>query len=106
MEAQRQCIHRLGAMESLIRLAPWIELFGSNVTLREVEPEVEALLINRIGNMASYFIVPIDACYQLVGVIRTRWRGLSGGSEVWQAIAEYFDNLDRRTSRAAEATRV
>ena len=94
-----------GVMESLIRLAPWLDLFGGDAALRDMEPEVEALMVNRIGSSASYFIVPIDACYQLVGVIRTKWRGLSGGGEVWQAIGEYFSNLDRRASRVAEATR-
>jgi len=37
--------------------------------------------------------VPIDKCYELVGLIRTNWRGLSGGSEVWEAIGQYFAKL-------------
>lgn len=93
-----------GAMESLIALPKWEELFGSSGVLSRVEPEVEALLVNRIGDRAMHFIVPIDACYQLIGVIRTKWRGLSGGAEVWQAIADYFAGLERRATRVAEAT--
>ena len=35
---------------------------------------------------AQYYIVPIDECYRLVGLIRMHWRGLSGGTEVWKEI--------------------
>ena len=31
-------------------------------------------------------IVPIDQCYRLSGLIRLHWRGLSGGSEVWEEV--------------------
>lgn len=94
-----------GAMESLIGLAPWEELFAREPALRGSVPEVEALMVNRISDAPLYFIVPIDACYQLVGLIRTKWRGLSGGKEVWQAIADFFADLDRRAIRASGATR-
>ena len=49
---------------------------------------------NRGGeNERSHYIVPIDTCYELVGLIRLKWKGLSGGEEVWQAIAEFFAGL-------------
>lgn len=85
-----------GAMESLIGLPPWQELFGSEPVFAGIEAEVEALLVNRIGDKPAYFIVPIDACYRLVGLIRTKWHGLSGGGEVWQAVAEFFADLENR----------
>jgi hypothetical protein len=44
--------------------------------------------------------VPIDECYGLVGLIRTRWRGLSGGKEVWLEIDDFFEDLDRRSKPA------
>jgi hypothetical protein len=87
-----------GPMESLIGLPAWEELFGGDSALARVEPEVEALMVNRIGDEEAYFIVPIDACYRLIGLIRTKWRGLSGGGEVWQAIAEFFSDLNRRAT--------
>lgn len=93
-----------GAMESLIELPPWHDLFGRNAELARVEPEVEALIVNRIGNSAMYFIVPIDACYRLIGLIRTKWRGLSGGGDVWQAIADFFADLDRRATHVEGAS--
>jgi len=41
--------------------------------------------------------VPIDECYGLVGLIRTQWRGLTGGKEVWAEIARFLEALDRRS---------
>lgn len=88
-----------GAMESLIALPPWKDLFGREPALCNIAPEVEALIVNRIGTAPAYFVVPIDSCYRLVGLIRMKWRGLSGGGEVWQAIAEYFKELEHRARK-------
>ena len=38
-------------------------------------------------------VVPIDACYELVGLVRQYWAGFQGGDEVWQRIDEFFDQL-------------
>ena len=43
------------------------------------------------------WIVPIDVCYALVGLIRTHWRGFTGGAEVWRELDKFFDGLDRRS---------
>jgi Family of unknown function (DUF5947) len=93
-----------GAMESQIRLPEWNELFASEPALSNMEREVEALIVNRIGSEKSYFIVPIDACYHLVGLIRTKWRGLSGGAELWQAITEFFAELGKRATHVGEGS--
>lgn len=85
-----------GATESMLDLAAWEELAADNPAVRAMQPDVEALLVNRIGAAREHFIVPIDECYRLVGLIRSKWRGLSGGSDVWQAIGEYFERLRRR----------
>jgi hypothetical protein len=45
--------------------------------------------------------VPIDDCYRLVALIRTRWRGLTGGREVWEELARFFDDLDETAAVAA-----
>ena len=88
-----------GAAESLLRLDAWEELAANNPELKEMQPDVEALLVNRVGATREYFIVPIDECYKLVGAIRVHWRGLSGGSVVWGEISHFFDELRRKGER-------
>jgi hypothetical protein len=92
-----------GVMESLIELPGWNELFTGHPSLSEVQPEVEALLVNRIGDRNAYFIIPIDAAYRLVGLIRTKWRGLSGGPDVWTGIADFFAATERQATPIREA---
>ncbi len=87
-----------GATESLLSLEAWSEIARQNPALLKMEPDVEALLVNRIGHAreftkAEYYLLPIDQCFKLVGLIRSGWRGFSGGSEVWQKIAEFFNAL-------------
>ena len=88
-----------GAMESLLSLESWEALVGDNPILQDLEPDVEALLINRIRNAREHYIVPIDACYQLVGLIRTSWKGLSGGDAAWEAIDAFFAEVRAKCER-------
>ena len=64
--------------------------------LGELQPDVEALLVSRARDMNEHWLVPIDDCYELVGLIRTRWRGFARGEEVWAAIEGFFDDLPTR----------
>jgi hypothetical protein len=97
-----------GPTESLLELDAWAELERANPVLGELERDVEALLVNRSRGARQYFLVPIEDCYSLVGLIRTRWRGLTGGREVWEEIEAFFDGLASRskelTSEREEAT--
>jgi hypothetical protein len=86
----------LGATESQLELSAWSELERENPVLGELEPDVEALLVNRGRGAREHFIVPIDDCYSLVALIRSRWKGLAGGSEVWDEIGAFFDRLHRQ----------
>jgi hypothetical protein len=85
-----------GAAESLLRLDAWEEIVAANPELGDLQPDVEALLVNRVGAARQYFLVPIDECYKLVGLIRLHWRGLSGGSKVWGEIGQFFDELRQK----------
>lgn len=88
-----------GPTESLLSLDTWNDIVQQNPALAEMEPDTEALLVNRLEHVrqgSEYFLVPIDRCYELVGLIRSRWRGLSGGTEVWQEIRRFFDELKER----------
>lgn len=93
-----------GATESLLSLGAWEELAAENPILHELEPDVEALLVNRLQDTGAYYRVPIDECYRLVGLIRANWRGLSGGQEVWREIAQFFARLDERATVRGEQT--
>ena len=86
-----------GAMESALDLEYWGAIVERNPVLKNFQPDVEALLVNRVSDSPSYYRAPIDHCYRLVGIIRTQWRGLSGGSEVWKQIDEFFRNLAARS---------
>ncbi len=73
-----------------------VEIADANPELQNLAPDVEALLVNRVGATREYFIAPIDECYRLVGLIRMHWRGLSGGAAVWGEIGRFFDDLRRK----------
>jgi hypothetical protein len=87
----------MGATESQLELDAWSQLEADNPVLAELEPDVEALLVNRARGARRQWLVPIDDCYRLVAVIRTRWRGFTGGKEVWLELGRFFDDLDRRS---------
>ncbi len=85
-----------GATESLLSLESWGDIAAQSPALQAIKPDVEALLINRVGPAREYFLAPIDECYRLVGLIRLHWRGLSGGAEVWKEIQGFFTALKSR----------
>lgn len=85
-----------GPTESLLDLESWGEIVRNNPVLDEMEVDTEALLVNRLGGVSEYYLLPIDECYKLVGLIRTNWRGLSGGADVWEAIGKFFAGLKEK----------
>jgi hypothetical protein len=82
-----------GPTESLLTLDAWGAVAARNSALATMEPDVEALLVNRIGEARDHYLAPIDRCYELCGILRMHWRGLSGGEEVWREIREFFARL-------------
>ncbi len=82
-----------GATESLLPLKAWHSLIANNLPLARMEPDVEALLVNRVGAKREYYLAPIDVCFELVGLIRIHWRGLAGGEIVWGEIDKFFSRL-------------
>jgi hypothetical protein len=85
-----------GATEALLPLEAWPALVELNPVLREMLPDVEALLVNRVAESEVY-LAPIDECFRLVGLIRGNWRGLSGGTEVWREARQFFARLRERS---------
>jgi uncharacterized protein DUF5947 len=90
-----------GATESLLDLSSWDAVLQANPVLRSVEPDVEAVLLRRGDAGVECYLVPIDTCYALVGLVRRDWVGLSGGREVWQGIEAFFADLRARSRTVA-----
>ena len=72
--------------------------------MQKMEADTEALLVNRVGDAREYFVAPIDKCFELVGLIRLKWTGLSGGTEAWDEIGKFFENL-KANSRVVGETK-
>jgi hypothetical protein len=87
----------MGPTEAPVDPAIWSALTRRYPPLADIEPEVEALLVNRTRGHRDYFIAPIDVCFSLTGLIRVHWRGLSGGTAVWTEIAAFFEALHTRS---------
>lgn len=83
-----------GATEWLVDREDWASVVAGCPPLAELEPEVEAFLVNTARGQREFWVVPVDDCFRLVAVVRTEWRGLSGGSTVWPAIGRFFEELD------------
>ena len=85
-----------GATESELALESWERLVAANPVLEQLDADAEALVVNRMAKPAEYAILPIDRCYELVGLIKSRWEGISGGSAIEQAVPEYFARVRAR----------
>jgi hypothetical protein len=86
-----------GATECELPLSTWNRVLAANPPAAEVRPDVEALLMDRRPDGFGCYLVPIDACYELVGLVRLHWRGFAGGEQAWDRIEDYFAMLRRRS---------
>jgi hypothetical protein len=92
-----------GATESELSLDAWQRIAGVNPRLGQLRPDVEALLLrgaSRDHPGYSAHVVPIDTCYELVGRLRSLWRGFDGGAEAQAAIEAFFADVERRSRPA------
>jgi len=90
-----------GSTESTLDLSAWSDIEEGNPALSGVAVDVEAVLIRRHGDGFECFITPIDACYELVGLVRRHWTGFAGGAEVWARIGDCFERLRARSADVA-----
>ncbi|HXB66106.1 MAG TPA: DUF5947 family protein [Solirubrobacteraceae bacterium] len=82
-----------GATESELHFESWQRMCELNPPLAGLEGDIEGLVVNRLADPPLYAIAPIDRCYELTGMVKANWEGLSGGSRVQGAIAEFFERL-------------
>ncbi|WP_427018094.1 DUF5947 family protein [Pseudarthrobacter sp. P1] len=92
-----------GATESELPLGAWDAVLAANPAVSIAAPDTEALLIRapgpeRLG--ADCHLVPIDACYELVGRLRKVWRGFDGGQDAREALSGFFDHVVRSSKPA------
>jgi hypothetical protein len=92
-----------GATESELTLEAWEPLVRANPILEQLEPDAEALVVNRLSEPAQYVLLPIDQCYALVGLIKSRWEGISGGGAIEEAVPQFFAAIRARSAGAPEA---
>jgi Family of unknown function (DUF5947) len=88
-----------GATESLLDLAAWEEVVAANPLAAALAPDVEALVVRRAERgegQDECYLVPIDACYELVGRLRMHWSGFDGGAEVRADLESFFADLRDR----------
>jgi hypothetical protein len=88
-----------GATESELSLEAWEELVRANPVLEGMDPDAEALIVNRLAQPPEYVIAPIDQCYALVGMIKLRWEGISGGPALRESVPAFFAALRARTNQ-------
>jgi hypothetical protein len=92
-----------GATESLLPLDAWSELERTYPEVAAMAPDVEALLMHAERGDAGpeCYLVPIDACYELVGRLRTTWRGFDGGADARAELATFFARVRARATPAS-----
>lgn len=82
-----------GATECELDLEAWDRLVAANPVLEDLDPDAEALIVNRMADPPVHAIAPLDDCYRLVGIIKATWEGITGGAEMEAAVQRYFDGL-------------
>jgi hypothetical protein len=95
-----------GATESELPLGAWDRIVDANPVLGSLAPDVEALIVrmpDRSRSAAEAHLVPIDRCYELVGLLRTAWRGFDGGQEARALLDAFFADLTARGARDRRA---
>ena len=87
-----------GTTRSELDLSAWERIIGANPVLEGLEDDVEALVVDRLGDERRYAVVPIDECFRLAGMIRLSWEGISGGDAVRGAVDAFFRELQARVA--------
>jgi hypothetical protein len=84
-----------GATESLLPMDAWERLTSANPELADICSDVEALLVRA---PSEGYVVPIDACYELVGHMRRLWQGFDGGQEARAEMNAFFERVKSRAT--------
>ncbi|GAA1017441.1 hypothetical protein Aple_032630 [Acrocarpospora pleiomorpha] len=77
----------------------WERVTGRYEPLGSMRPGVEAFLVAVVRGMDERWLVPIDDCHRLVALVRGEWKGMSGGTELWTRLEQFFAELARKGGR-------
>ncbi|BCJ77165.1 hypothetical protein CS0771_67090 [Catellatospora sp. IY07-71] len=91
-----------GAAESQLPPQVWAQLLARHPYTAALPADVMALLVQAGPDGPSCHAVPIDACYRLVGLVRTHWRGFDGGEQAHAAIDGFLAEVRSRAVPAPE----
>ncbi len=91
-----------GAAESQLPPRVWTELLARHPYTAALPADVMALLVHAGPDGPACHAVPIDACYRLVGLVRTHWRGFDGGEQAHAAIDGFLAEVRSRAVPAPE----
>ncbi|AUX46842.1 hypothetical protein SOCE26_083510 [Sorangium cellulosum] len=91
-----------GLVRSPVDPEAWSALVADYPALDPLQPEVEALLVRRLHGARDHYLVSIDECFRLGGILRRGWRGLGGG-DVWAEVDRFFAQLRSRADGARRA---
>ena len=66
------------------------------------EADIEAIVLHRTREGDTrIFVVPLDAAFELVAIVRQKWRGFDGGDEVRATVDAYLAHLEAAAERGA-----
>lgn len=85
-----------GVTECELDLTRWQRLVADYPLLGVPAEDVEAALVSRTDDGVEYYLVPIDACYELAGRMRLNWRGFDGGTEARDSISAFLATVRQR----------
>ncbi len=85
-----------GATESLLDLHAWDDIASATPLVADLVDDVEALIVRRDRGHDEAYLVPIDACYELVGLLRMHWSGFDGGAEARADVDGFFERVQAR----------
>jgi hypothetical protein len=90
-----------GATESELDLTAWQDIRLADPRVDLPAEDTEALLVRMPERTDTDawprgYLLPIDACYELVGRMRMLWHGFDGGAEVRDYLTGFFDAVAER----------
>ena len=86
----------LSHIHSLLDLHAWDDIASATPLVADLVDDVEALIVRRDRGHDEAYLVPIDACYELVGLLRMHWSGFDGGAEARADVDGFFERVQAR----------